>query len=295
MRIVISSYTLDLSGVPTYTLTLYKELEKRGHQVQVFSPKSGYLAKEIDVCTIPDDLYYPDIVIGQHRECVHILRAMYSNVPMIFSAHGVEPEGEQPPDIEVEAYTAINEETYGHLVVKGVPSRKISIVRDFVDTERFCSTTPPNDVLKNVLFISNRKKWKTYAIIEKTCKNLNLNFVAVGSPYGRSYSLEEDINAADIVIGSGRSILEAMSCGRPVINFDKSVGDGYIINDIYLDSRAHNFCGTLCKHKFNVDNLTKEILKYNPKDGVINREIILQEHNVVRGVDQILSIIGSVI
>lgn len=295
MRILISSYTLDLSGVPTYTLTLFNELEKRGYKTQIFSPKSGALAGDMNVCTEIHSVERPDVIIGQHRDCVHIMRTIFPKVPMIFSAHGVEPEGEQPPDIEVEAYIAINEEVFGNLVVKGVAASRISIIRDFVDTNRFYATTPVNNVLKNVLFISNRKKWKTYAIIEKACKNLNLNFVAVGSPYGRSYKLEEDINAADLVIGSGRAILEAMSCRRPVINFDKGVGDGYFVDDVYWDSRTYNFCGELCRYKFDVDDLTKEILKYDPEHGILNREIILQEHNVVRGVDRILSIIRRLV
>jgi hypothetical protein len=44
-----------------------------------------------------------------------------------------------------------------------------------------------------------------------------------------------------------------------------------------------------------VEGLVGEIKKYNPKDGEVNREIILQEHNVVRGVDQILFIVRRIV
>jgi len=165
MKFLVSSFTLDLSGVPTYTLTLYRELVKRGHVVQIFSPQSGKLAVNMNTYTDISKVDKPDIIIGQHRDCVHVMREAFPDVPMIFSAHGVEPNGEQPPDIEVELYTAINEETFNNLVSKGISPINIAILRDFVDTELFSPTSKISTKLKKVLFISNRKKWKTYAII----------------------------------------------------------------------------------------------------------------------------------
>lgn len=295
MKILISSYTLDLSGVPTYTRTLYKELKKRGHKVQVFSPMLGSLAASMYTCTDLMCADKPDVIIGQHRDCVATIKDTFPLVPIIFSAHGVEPAGEQPPDKEMNWYTAINEETLGNLVSKGIYPNRTTIIRDFVDMGLFYPMVPVGVKLKKVLFISNRKKWKTHAIINKACEILGLDFKAVGSPYGRAHSVEKDINDADLVIGSGRAILEAMSCGRPVISFDKGVGDGYLKRDTYLDSRTHNFCGELCKYHFTVDDLINEISKYDCVDGEINREIILQEHNVINGVDQIISIIRRLI
>jgi glycosyltransferase involved in cell wall biosynthesis len=291
MKILISSNTLDLSGVPTYTLSLYEELVKRGHKVQVYSPKAGPLMSLMEVCVDLDMVNKPDVIIGHHRDCSAVMREGFPGVPLIFSAHGVEPEGEQPPNFEADWYTAINEETFKNLVFKGVSIDKITIVRDFVDTKRFSPLSPLNDVLKRVLFISNRKKWKTYAIIRKVCKYLDWDFTAVGSPYGRSYFIEQNINNSDLVIGSGRALLEAMSCGRPVISFDKGVGDGYFTENVYRESRTHNFCGAQCEFAFDEKGLLREMEKYSPEDGKMNREIILVHHNVVDGVDLLLSII----
>jgi glycosyltransferase involved in cell wall biosynthesis len=292
--ILISSYTLDLSGVPTYTLTLYNELKKRGHNIQVYSPLSGVLEKKMNVCSDLDALDKPDIIIAQHNLCAIGLKNKFPDIPMIYSIHHHEYPEEKPPTFECEWYTAINEKNVETLVANGVSSNKITIVRDFIDIERFYPTVPVNDTLKNVLYISNRKKWKTHNIVEQACKELKLNFKAVGSPYGRAHAIEENINKADLVIGWARCLMEAMSCGRPVISYDKEYGDGYLDYDTYLKSRAYNF-GPGGINKYTVEGLIKEINRYDPKDGDINRHIILKEHNVVYGVDKIMGIIGGLL
>jgi hypothetical protein len=86
--------------------------------------------------------------------------------------------------------------------------------------------------------------------------------------------------------------MEAMACGRPVISYDKEIGDGYLDYKTYLRSRTRNF-GPGCDHKYTVEGLMGEMKKYDPKDGEINRAIILKEHNAIRGVDQISRVIGG--
>jgi glycosyltransferase involved in cell wall biosynthesis len=294
MKMLISSYTLDLSGVPTYTLTLYEELKKRGHKVEVYSPLGGSLSSKMNAQANLVGVTRPDVIIAQHNICTESMRIAFPNVPMVFFAHHPDYEGEQPPSFECAWYTAINENTVKNLVLKGVPANKITIIRDFIDTDRFCSTSPINNNLKDVLYVSNRKKWRTYENIKKACEMLGVNFKAVGAPYGRARSIENDFNKADLVIGWARCLMEAMACGRPVISYDKEFGDGYLDYETYLRSRTRNF-GPGCDYKYTVEGLVGEIKKYNPKDGEVNREIILQEHNVVRGVDQILFIVRRIV
>lgn len=291
MNVLISSYTLDLSGVPTYTLTLYDELVRRGYKVQVYSPCSGYLETQMNTCTELDKLIHPDAIIAQHKICAIALRKTFPNVPMIFSAHGVEPDGEQPDGVQADWYTAINEETFSNLTSKGIDPDKITIVRDFIDIGKFDMFTQVNNKLSRVLFISNRKKWKTYDVISGACTQLGLKFSAAGAPYGRALNVSTTINENDLVIGSGRAILEGMACGRPVIVFDKGVGDGYLSREVYMNSRTHNFCGNMCMRTFNIDEFVVELQKYDRIDGLVNRDIILAEHNVEYGADQLLYLI----
>lgn len=294
MNILTSAYTLDLSGVPTYTLTLYRELVKRGHEVQVYCPMDGELGPPMNAKLDLADIVRPDVILAQHNICAESMRAAFPDVPMIFSAHHPEYEGERPPSFECEWYIAINEDMVNSMVLKGVPVNKVTIVRDFIDTEIFRPTAPINDSLQNVLYVSNRKKWRTHANLKKACEIMGVNFRAVGSPYGRSRAMEVDINKADLVIGWARCLMEAMACGRPVISYDKEIGDGYFDYRTYLRSRTRNF-GVTCENKFTVDELISEMQKYDPKDGAVNRGIIMREHNVVTGADEIISVICGVI
>jgi hypothetical protein len=294
MKIVTSSSSLDLSGVPTFTLTMYHELVKRGHQVTVYSPEGGKLETEMNVVKNIDEVLLPDVIIAQHNLCADSLKKAFPNIPLLFYSHGILPEPEQPPKFPTDWYLAINEEVQKNLLDKGIPAKKISIVRDFINTDRFVSTKPLHEKIEQVLFISNYKKWKNFKTVDAACKKLGVKLVCFGSPYGRNYKIEEAINEADLVISWGRGILEAMSCGRAALSFDRFEGDGYITSEAYLEARKNNFSGRIFKYAFTGDMLAEEMLKYDPNCSEVNRGLIMKYHNAVSGVDQILEIIKKI-
>ncbi|HLG91240.1 MAG TPA: hypothetical protein VI336_03740 [Candidatus Saccharimonadales bacterium] len=294
LKILLSTYTLDLSGVPTYTLTLYKELVKRGHKVAVYSPGNGPLAELMDARPNFDKLETPDVILAQANKCAIRMKDRFPKVPMIFINHGVLPALEQPPRIPIDWYIAVNEQSVNLLIRQYVDPERIDIVRDFVDTERF-KPLEPLQAKPRVLFISNYKKWKTYYTIEAACKNLGLEFRAVGSPYGRSRDIVKDINQADLVISMGRGIIEAMACGRAAISYSELLGDGYLTPRVYMESRARNFGGYECRYAFNVEALAAEINKYSPNSGRVNRDLALKYHDSVKGTDEILGVVNKII
>jgi len=317
MRILISSITLDRSGVPTYTLTLYNELVYRGYDVNVFSPGLGALAGQMKAVDSLDNIETPDIILAQHKTCAIELKKKFPDTPMIFITHGVEPAEEQPPNIDIDYYISVNEQNVDNLLTYNINSKKIEIVRDFINTEQFKSVNPLRDKPR-VLFISNYKKWKAYEDFKKACEMLGLEYKAVGAPYGRSRNMAETINEFDLVITWGRGILEAMACGRSAISYNsgidkdylikknlygkkkpkwlpsKRMGAGYITPEIYMKSREYNFGGINSKRFFTFENLVEEIKKYNPKDGAINRELVMQYHDSKKCVDIIINIIKKI-
>ena len=291
MKIIISSYTLDRSGVPTYTLTMYNELVRRGHDVLVYSLLSGALARKMNAVDSLKGIEAPDVILAQHRTCAIKLKNAFPNVPMILLTHGIEPEEEQPPRIAIDYYIPVNEQNAENLISQYVDPDKIEIIRDFIDTEEFRPTKPLAEDKPRVLFISNYKKWRAWQDLTRACSALGLKFQAVGAPYGRSRNVAETINNADLVVTWGRGILEAMSCGRPAISYNKRMGAGYITPEVYMENRTYNLGGVRSRYTFNFDELIEEIKKYNPEDGAVNRELIMKYHDSRKCVDQIEEVI----
>lgn len=288
MRILTSAQGLDLSGTPTVTLTMYNELVKRGHEVTVYSPLGGPLASQMDTVQDLEEISKPDVIIAQHIPCAVALKDKFPTTPMIFYCHGFVQEIEQPPPFEADFYLLINEECRDNYESKGVPVDKMKIIRDFIDIQRFKPTNPINRELKKVLFLSNYKKWKNYKAVSYACDKLGLELQCCGSPYGRNYKIEQAINEADLVVSWARGILEAMSCGRGALSFDRYEGDGYITPQSYFEARKDNFSGRHFKYTYTGDTLADEMLKYDPDCAEQNRELVTKYHDVKSGVDQIL-------
>jgi hypothetical protein len=292
MKILLSAFTLDLSGVPTYTLVLYNELVSLGHSVEVYSPHGGELESKMKTVKDIEKLTKPDIILAQHQECAESLYVRFSiDTPIIFLAHGSTLGGEQPPKAPMHRYIVINEITEKNLIEKGIDRKKIFIVRDFLDVDLFMSDREVCDEPRDILYVSNYRKDKTFATIENVCKELGIKLHASGAPYGRSRDMVKSINQADLVISSGRVILEAMSCERPVISFDKGRGWGYINRENYFETRQYNFGWPTGPIELTEENLKKEIRKFNPYDGEYNRELVMFYHNSKISVNQLLELI----
>lgn len=292
MKIIISAYTLDRSGVPTYTLALYDELIRCGHDVLIYSPISGELAKQMNSVIDLRGAETPDIILAQHKTCAVELKAAFPGVPMILLIHGIEPREEQPPEIDIDYYLPVNEQNAESLISRhAIDPNKIEVIRDLIDTEEFKPVRPLAEGKPGVLFISNHRKWRAYQDLARACSTLGLEFRAVGAPYGRSRNVAETINKADLVVTWGRGILEAMACGRPAISYNKGMGAGYITPEVYVENRTYNLGGIRSRYTFDWKELMREIEKYDPEDGAVNRELIMKYHDSKQIVSQLLAVV----
>ncbi len=259
----------------------------------VYAPLGGPLAPLVKAVTSLERIATPDIILAQHIPCAVDLKQAFPGIPFIFYCHGFVQEIEQPPPFPADYYLVINEECRDNYINQGIPVEKMTIVRDFIDAERFKPAKPINSKLQKVLFISNYKKWRNYYAVSGACQKLNLELTCYGSPYGRNFEIEKAINNADMVISWARGILEAMACGRAALSFDRAEGDGYISPETYFEARQDNFSGRHFKYAYNADTLAEEMLKYDPDCSEPNRQLVLKYHNVKDSVDQILDTLNK--
>lgn len=274
-----------------------QELRRRGHDVRIFALDGGRFAHAFPWSeTLPTD-WVPDRIFAQHTPCAEALRVAYPSHPITYICHGVVPLIDQPPlTASITQWVAINEQVYAYLMTHGISSSRIALIRNVIDTYHYYPLHTPLRDIPHVLFISNYKKWKNYARLTKACAILGWTFRAVGSPYGQSRNIVQDINTSDLIVSWGRGILESMSCGRAVCSIDKTPpsGDGYVDECGYYASRTHNFSHFVpgdCRYEdMSVEQIVDELRRYRPTDGPRNRALIETYHDVRDGVDALLRV-----
>ncbi len=306
MNILITNYHLyEFAGSELFTLNLAKELKKRGHNIFVFSPFVGKLAEKIrqNDIIVSDNIFdfaneNIDIIHAQHNIPAIICRSVFPATPMIFMSHGILPDLEQPPSVElnISKFIAVSEEIKKHLMDKySIENNKVEIIRNFVDTNRFKSTKAINKKPKKILVLSNHYVDEVKQIIEDACNELNIDVSHIGLPENPVDDVENYINEVDLVVTLGRGAIEAMSCGRNVIVYDMHGGDGFVDEKSFFEIRKNNFSGRRYSRKYSVEDFKKEILKYDVAEAKKLREIVLKENSEKVIVDKLESVYKDIL
>lgn len=298
------SHYLDFSGSSTFLQTLACFFRSKGLEVIVFgivvdARVARHLSKE--GITVVADLKRIkknkiDCIVAQHNIPTMMSRYIFPNIPIVFISHGVLSPTELPPSIYVNIshYFAISEEVQNNLVKKaGIPISDITIIRNVIDPERFKIQKPIRQKPQKVLFISSRYTQNTFNLLRRACDSLGLSVSILGKKE-KKYSVEKEINSADIVVSLGRGALEAMSCGRQVLIYDYQGGDGMVSEKNFLKLMKKNFSGRCTKRKYKIQDLKAELKKYDFKSSEILRSIVLRHFNVNVEGEKLLSIISKI-
>lgn len=260
MKILLTNNHLErLGGSETWVYTMAQELKRRGHQVGVYTKVKGFVS-DLLKDLLDDEPKDYDLALINHNSCIGV-DAKYK----IFTSHGTVPELERPVE-GADYYVAVNENVAEKYNLK-------TIIKNPIDTELFKPTSEIKDKPETILAITDVK----------------VELPNVIYPNRYSMNMPEMINRADLVISMGRGALEAMSCGRNVITWDKrpyweARGDGYLDDFSKLKG---NVAGQYARTDI---NLEEEIKKYNKEQGKLNREYILENHDVRKIVDKYLEI-----
>lgn len=282
MKILITNIWLDdFGGTESWCYAMASELIKRGHTVDVYTPITGKIFKEFEKLGIKlvfEGEY--DLILDNHNQTnLNKFKGF-----IIHTCHGV-----------------IKEEGPMKLAVNVAVSKKSAekwncpiIIPNSIDTNRFCCKKPLHNYIKKILSLC--KSNTANNVLKQICHDADVEFESM---YGKEvFNIEDKINEADLVVGVGRSLLDAMSCGRPVVSFDdryyyetRMMGHGYLTSDKFKYQEIDNLTGNSLKKSFNKLELAKEIFeKYNPKDGEINRQYILDNLSIEKTVDKYIEL-----
>lgn len=288
MRILVGNHHLQKTGgTENYTYTLAIELKSLGHDVEYFTFYKGDISNKLEQKGIPYMSWqYYDLILANHTTVVeHLSRFGY----IVQTCHGVLTELEQPSPF-ADKHVGISEEIKDYIKTKGYSAE---FVLNGIDCERFAPKRQLSPKLKCVLSLSQSSELNEF--IKDCCNELGIEFKSCNKFTDNVWAIEDRINEADLVIGIGRSLYDAMACGRCVLSYDnrgligKAIGDGYITNDNIEKSIYHNFIGRGSNKTFNKEEFIAELKKYNPADGTWAREYALNYLNIRKVAKKYLS------
>ncbi|MDA8097296.1 MAG: glycosyltransferase family 4 protein [Clostridia bacterium] len=300
MRIMHLAEALVFGGLETQLLSLCQDFKRMGHHPYVFARlmSSEFLAqfKELGIEymvdgtpgeRLPEYIREQDIqVLHGHPVVIPLAAALGEqlHIPVVATYHGffgwnLKTHG------SIHKLICISQEVYDKVAMAdpGVVN-KLMVIQNGIDIERFKPFHKPVNGNK-VLFIGRMDQDKRYSlkIIFETIKALpGIELLVAGSgPYldqlraeappgvrwlGYVSDMPAAINQADVAIGTGRGVREAMACGVPAIALDACGYDGLVTPETVKFLEYQNFMGRSGR-PLNPENVLEDMKKilYDPE------------------------------
>ncbi|CAM3587994.1 UDP-glycosyltransferase [Sphingobacterium prati] len=287
--LVATNHLAEIGGSELYTYDLIKALNVRPDvEVEYFTFNKGLISDKIE-----EELHTPfmnkkryDLIFANHNSSV---KELFSKAPIIQICHGTVPELEQPSPL-ADYHVAISDEISDHLLNMGYAN---DVILNGIDVQAKKPVRPLNNTLQSVLSLCQSDK--ANAKLKAICRAKGLHFQAYNKQENPTVSIEQKINLFDLVVGIGRSIYDAMACGRPSLIYDHrgyngNKADGYLRPENFSKYVQMNCSGRYLNRQYQEKELIRELEKYNPEDGRKLRNIALAQLNAYKMVNQLLNI-----
>jgi hypothetical protein len=114
--------------------------------------------------------------------------------------------------------------------------------------------------------------------------------IVLGDPGDVVHEPAEAVATADMVVGKGRVILEAMSWGRPAYVYDAFGGDGWVTAGTYPAMEADAFAGQSSPDPVDASRLRRDIAAYDPRLSTVGRELAITHHGARRHAHELVAV-----
>jgi len=301
LRVLLTNNTLDYrAGSELYIYDVAVELQKRGHQPIAFSTILGPVAERLRAATIPvvDDLTRisipPDIIHGQHHFETLLAVLSFPQTPAINFCHGWTPMEEQPLIFpRIMRYIAVDHTCRDRLQLEhGITAERISVILNFVDTERFRPRAPLPSVPKRALAFGNYFGADVMLpILQAACEKAGLQLEVAGIGSNQEWpEPEARLGQYDIVFAKARAALEAMAVGAAVVLCGPR-GLGSLVTPAEWESlRLLNFGVRAHNQPVTIENVLAQLRRYNPSASAAVSARVRAEATLPQAVDQLLCI-----
>jgi hypothetical protein len=260
-----------------YLVTVCEQLERLGHEVLVFCAEPGE-APGLRVVSVERRLpLAPDVIYAQDAYAALLLADIYPLTPQVFALHDDRDELWLPPQLPaVIARVVVFDERGGERARAASLVHEIVRLRRPVDIDRFSPLGPLRDRPRAaVLHLEHLSDYRR-GVVERACADAGI----------------EAGPDADLVVGRGLQILEAMASGRAAYVYGEEGGDGWVTAEHYELLEADGFSGRAEASATDFERLRGDLDAYDPAMGPSNRELALA-HSARDHAQELLEIFGS--
>lgn len=299
MRLILATNHLGLGGSESYLFTVAEELDRLGHEAAIYTPDPGAgvaaaRRRGIAVVTDLDETGELDASIVQDAGTSHELAGRFGTLPQLFVAHSETFDLQLPPQLDgqVAAAVALNDRVARRLEAL-VVAPEIVRLRQPIDIERNTVASPLPAVARRALLLSNNPVADRLALIERACADAGLELVRVGGDAGQAEDPRAALAGVEIVIGYGRSVLEAMACGRAAYVYDRYGGDGWVTAGSYPRLEAGGFAGRDPDAVVDLDRMHADLRAYSAAMGPVNRDLVVANHRANVHAQELVELLGG--
>lgn len=288
MRLVVATEKLaDTGGAQTYALTVAEHLARLGHDVTLYARELGMMAelareRALRVTAKVEDL--PDVVdaaiSGVDRSLALQLAALYPHATRVFVVHSTEDIHMPPPVPGAVAATVVLNDLHEARTRACVGAGEIVRLRQPVDMRRFSQRGWPRERPARVLLLGNYHSGpqERAGLLREAWGGAGLEWEEAGGAT-QTLDVPAAIAEADVVVGYGRSVLEAMACGRVAFVHDQAGSEGWITPETYARMEAGGFAVAAARLPPSSEQLRADIESYRAEWGRAGRDIVRLHHD----------------
>jgi hypothetical protein len=296
MRLLLATNHLGLGGSESYLLTVAEQLDRLGHEVAIYTPEpeeGAEVARErgIEVggeAALEGDY---DAALVQDAAVSLQVAGRCPRLPQLFVAHSAKFDLQAPPQLDgmVGAVVALNDRVAKRMrsMASGV---EVVRLRQPIDTERFSPRGSLPATPRSALLLSNTPNDDRLEMLEAACAGAGVRLTRLGGSAGRAADVRPALAGAEIVLGYGRSVLEAMAMGRAAYVYDWKGGDGWITPESYPAIEADGIAGGAGLMTVGADELSEDLRRYSPAMGTVNHDLVITHHRASVHAQELLGI-----
>jgi hypothetical protein len=297
MKLVLATNHLGLGGSESYLLTVAEQLDRLGHEAVVYTPEPEggvAVARERSIAVIDEaglDEEYDAALVQDAGVCFQIAECC-PRLPQLFVAHSAKFDLQAPPQLDGIAgvIVAMNDRVAQRMRSYAVGVEVVRL-RQPIDTERFAPRGALPEVPRSALLLSNTPSEDRLEMMEEACAKAGLRLSRLGVLSGHATDVRAALADAEIVIGYGRSILEAMAMGRAAYVYDWKGGDGWITPETYPAIEADGIAGGAGIATVDIAHLAEDLRRYSASMGPVNHDLVMAHHRAGAHVQELVGLL----